>query len=326
VKTLATLIDFLQIHLANPLNRKPTVSVTVGREADEMMQPQTDQWDTLGLSSPGFAPRVALDLPPNTMGKLTLISVLERVFSVLQGEELLMKKLLLAFLTVAVLTATVPSMVAQDNIVLYTSFANSLKFTGTGSGGFSMSFNNKGGTVGQARGFGPNIGGPTSCGGSPCFGTYKFIQKNGAGGSITSTLITPGCNAVCNWSIAMAKDALLFDFGPGGGHNHGQWLQGNVVFESFTQTASGGLFHDTMVADLHNLTGLLAAYFPNGALLDLTLKFTTGQDLSQLALGKSVSDGIGGGDVTQTPEPGTMALIGSGILLLGGYLRKRARV
>ncbi len=232
-----------------------------------------------------------------------------------------MRKLLFAFLTVAVLAATVPSTVAQDGIVLGVSATNSLKFTGTGSSGFSLSFNNKIGTIGHAFGQGQDLGGPNSCGpGTPCVGTYKFLQS----GSITSTLTNPGCGATCVWSIATAPGALLFDFGPLG-HNKGQWLQGNVVFENFTQNASGGLFHDTMVADLTNLTGIVAQYFPGGALLDLTLKFTTGQDFSKLAPGKSVSDGIGSGDVTQTPEPGTMALLGSGILLLGGYLRKRTQ-
>jgi hypothetical protein len=304
-----------------------TFSVRVSRKADEMIQLPTDQLDARDLPGPSFAPRVELGLPQNAMGKLILISVLERVFSVLQGKEPVMKKLLLAFLTVAVLAATVPSTVAQDGIVLGASLTNSIQFLGTGSGGFLINFNQKFGTRGKAFGQGPDLGGPNSCGsGTPCVGTYKLIQSS----PIQTTLTTPGCNSTCNWSISMANNALLFDFGPGpgGNNNHGQWLSGNVQFENFTQTRIGvNIFHDAMVADLTNLGGILAQYFPSGgALLDLKLSFTTGQDLSQLALGRFATDGIGSGDVTQTPEPGTMALLGSGILLLGQYLRKRRNV
>jgi len=234
-----------------------------------------------------------------------------------------MKKLLLAALTVAVLAATVPSTVAQDKIILGSSFVNSIQFQGTGSGGFLINFNQKGGTAGNAFGSGPDIGGAHSCGGVACSGTYRLIQT--AHDNIQTNLTTPGCNATCNWSISMASNALLFDFGPAG-HNSGQWLQGNVQFEDLTQINSGGKFHDTMTADLNGITGLLAQYFPNGGELDFTFSFTMGQDLSKLALGKFATDGIKAGDVSQAPEPGTMALLGSGILFLGGYLRKRRSV
>jgi hypothetical protein len=232
-----------------------------------------------------------------------------------------MKKLLLAALTVAVLAAAVPSTVAQDKIVLGSSFTNSIQFKGTGSGGFLIDFNQKNGTRGNAVGSGPDIGGANSCGGVPCSGTYRLIQSS----LIQTSLLTPGCGATCTWSISMAGNALLFDFGPGG-HNSGQWLQGSVQFEDLTQINSGGKFHDTMTADLNGLTGILAQYFPNGGALDLVFSFTSGQDLSKLAMGKFATDGIKAGDVSQAPEPGTMALLGSGILFLGGYLRKRKSI
>jgi len=209
-----------------------------------------------------------------------------------------MRKLLLALCVFALLTAVAPIASAQNEITLGGT-SNTMTFVGNGSGGWTLSFP---GLTGTAFGTGVLSSGP-----SP----YSITQ-----GSVTITGTSIGAD---KWSIGQSG-GLSFSYAPSGT----PLLTGSLQLVDLSQSGSLGNFDYTVVANLTNLGGSLSSDFTAaGAVVDITILFASATDLASLGSGGTLAAGISSGEIFQTPEPVSMVLVGSGLLMLGGLVRRR---
>lgn len=135
--------------------------------------------------------------------------------------------------------------------------------------------------------------------------------------SITMTFIGAG-----SWSVAQTGD-LLFKYGKGG-----SLLTGNLQLLSFSQLPGDNLgnFNTQAVVNLTNLSGSLASIFsPSGAKLNFAVLFKQGTPNVATLLGTTnkITAKVDHGAIHPTPEPSSIALFGSGLFALGGFLRRR---
>jgi hypothetical protein len=99
-------------------------------------------------------------------------------------------------------------------------------------------------------------------------------------------------------------------------------LTGHVTLVSFTQTHQSGTFNDTLVANVTvtSATGSLAS---NSGNLILSLNLGSPNAIDNLCGPTKITNGAG--TLYLTPEPESLLLFGSGLLALGGSLRRRIR-
>jgi len=217
-----------------------------------------------------------------------------------------MRKLLVGLSTLVLLTCAGSTAIAQNEIVLGGSSAT-LVFTGTGGGNWSLNWGTVGGT---AAGYGIFTSGPAP---------YSITEP--AGTSITGTLTSSNATSA-TWNISQSNP-LKFSFGTGG-----SLLTGNLELVSLQVTGASsktGNTDTTLVVDMTNLGGSLAHLFSSGgAVVQLTFHFTgTALSLDSLASNSKMNATFAGGELFQTPEPTSMLLVGSGLLMLGVMVRRR---
>jgi len=220
-----------------------------------------------------------------------------------------MRKILLALSVLVAMTAAVSTATAQNQITLDGS-SNSMTFTGTGGGNWTLSL--------------PSVGLKDTAFGSGTLYTstsYPFIITQGAGVTITGTETGPGSNV---WNITQSG-ALDFSFGTGG-----SLLTGTLQLVDLTQTGATGSFNDDLTVNLAITGGSLASILGPSAILDITIDFAKTKGvagvLGNLTSGQTLKANISDGELTPTAEPVSMVLVGSGLLLLGGFVRRRRRV
>lgn len=226
-----------------------------------------------------------------------------------------MRSVLVALATIVVFF-TVTSASAQSNIVLGTS-TTQLEFLSTGAGGFnlfscSLVHNGKctaGPVQGKATGEGQVFGNN---------GFYAISNATPVKGTLTN-----GVNCViCKWTLTGSMNFTFTSKINGGGTD---WLNGTFSLQSMTQTKNiiGSSFNQTLVVNFTPTGGTLLNFFVNNPTIELNIGFTTARSIANDPKGNMRFGWITNGNLTATPEPGTMALLGSGFLLVGGYLRKK---
>jgi hypothetical protein len=227
-----------------------------------------------------------------------------------------MKKLLLPVLALAVIAVMVQTASAQATIDLGKSTSGLIQFLALGSNGSSVELN----TCSKVHNGVCTSGGLQGSGSSLGFGGVSGFYTI-TGGGITGTLNSSGCTT-CVWTLT--GPALNFAFGTSPGGNN--LLQGTFTLHSLTQTtnANGASFNQALEVNFTATGGSLKSYFDGGqGTISIDVQFTTAKSLLTLPKGASRFGWVAEGDVTANPEPGTMALLGSGILIVGGLLRRK---
>lgn len=193
---------------------------------------------------------------------------------------------------------------AQVNITLgqpSSGSAGNVTFTGTATGTDNLTF----GTCGAGTNcWSGNTTG--SAGGSPVsspwaidFSTAVPVTMNASG------LITQGGGA-----------ALTI----GGG----SLLTGSLQLVSLGQLGYTGVYNYDLVANLTSLGGSLAQYFSNGTgVTQITIDFSSNTQVVGLPNLTTVTGTYSTGSLTTTPEPSSLLLMGSGLMMFGGVLRRK---
>jgi len=166
-----------------------------------------------------------------------------------------------------------------------------------------------------------------SCSGGTCtlsgtaFGTGA-LSSGPAAYSITTAStnsITMSWNGSI-WNVSQS-DPIYFCYG-GSGSCDGSLLTGTLTLGTFGQAGQTGTFNTQLTGNLAITGGSLASLFPNNlGMLSFTVDLPNATDLSTSE--GQFAGSISSGELKPTPEPATLGLLGSGLMLLGGAIRRR---
>ena len=144
-----------------------------------------------------------------------------------------------------------------------------------------------------------------------------------AGG--TPTLTATGSAGSGNYSASMGGSTLYltFELGPQGNGSQG-FVNGLVTLSSLTggntQTPTfAGIF--TTTSSSLNMSALWPAGIPTG--IDFTVNLSPKTSFGPVPNGPIVDAFVSSGEVPSVPEPGTLAMMGTGIVGLAGLLRRK---
>jgi hypothetical protein len=208
-------------------------------------------------------------------------------------------------LTVLALTVALTAVTAnaQTGIALSTSSTSGITFTPTGSGDLSMAA----GVFGTAAGLGAFLG---------TTGYYSL-----SGGPVALTLVSSFMTAFANYT---ASGVLNFEITSGPGGTGTDLLSGTLTLVNLVQAISSGLTNTSAVTDLTITGGTLDGSYPG---LTGTSQFVLNLSglgfLPDLTTGTSTTLKSGSLDPLTTPEPKSMLLYGTGLVLFGIMLRRR---
>jgi hypothetical protein len=215
-----------------------------------------------------------------------------------------MRKLLLV-LSVMVLTGTLGSMSAnaQTGIALSTSSTSGITFMSTGGGNLSMAA----GVFGSAAGLGGLLG------------TTGFYTLSGApialtlGPSFSPIFADYTASGILNFEITSMPGGLGTDL-----------LKGTLTLVDLVQVSSTGMTNTSGVADMTITGGTLGSSYPGSSgISKLTINLAGLGFLPNLTSAMSTKLGSATLDALPTPEPWSMLLYGSGLVLIGFVLRRR---
>jgi hypothetical protein len=230
-----------------------------------------------------------------------------------------MRSLMLTLLAAAIVAFTVPNASAQSDIDLGGELSGTLAFVAQGGGNFTL------GLCDSLNGNRKCVGGDTVIG--QATGDGKFNGDNGfytlTGNAITTGTFTGCVGTTCSWTLSTASP-LNFKMTGGKFGGGPDYLNGTIKMIGLTEVPNGKLFSETITVDLTVTGGTLAALFADDhGNIVFNVQSETTLSLAKSPAGRGIQGILESGDMSQAPEPGTMALLGSGFLLVGGFLRKK---
>jgi len=230
-----------------------------------------------------------------------------------------MRSLMIALLATTIVAFTVPSSVAQNDIDLGGELSGTLAFVAQGGGNFTV------GLCDTMNGNKMCVGGDTVIGNAT--GTGTFLGDNGfytlTGSGLTTGTFTGCVGTTCSWTLS-TPSPLSFKFTQGKFGGGIDYLNGSLQMIALTEVPDGKLFSETMTLELTVTGGTLATLFADGhGSIVFNVQTETTKSLSNSPAGRGIQGILMSGDMSEAPEPGTMALLGSGFLLVGGFLRRK---
>jgi len=225
---------------------------------------------------------------------------------------------MLTLLAATIVAFTVTSALAQSDIDLGQASTGALAFVAQGGGNFSL------GLCDNFNGARKCAGGDTVIG--KAAGDGVFAPSSGfyiLQGSALQTGTFTGCSAgVCNWTLSGGGYSFEFNSKKNGSGTN--FLSGTLSMVSMTEVAAGKVFNETITLELSGITGSLAALFADDhGQVVFNVQSQTTTSLANSPKGRGIEGILEDGTLSQAPEPGTMALLGSGFLLIGGFLRRK---
>jgi hypothetical protein len=211
-------------------------------------------------------------------------------------------------LSVLALTVTFGSMTAraQTGIALSTSSTAGITFTPTGGGDLSMAA----AVFGSAAGLGGLLG------------QTGFYTMSGA-----PIILTLGPSFSPIFADYTASGTLNFMITSLGGGMGTDLLTGSLSLIDLVQVTSTGMTDTSAVLNLVISGGTLQSSYPgNTGISRLTINLGSLDFLPDLKTAGATKLGGATLDALPTPEPGSMLLYGSGLLLIGIILRRRLAV
>jgi hypothetical protein len=219
-------------------------------------------------------------------------------------EGIIMRRLLLIF-SVLTLAVTLGSMTAsaQTGIDLSTSSTSGVTFTPTGGGDLSMAA----AVFGSAAGLGSLLG------------TTGFYTVSGA-----PVLLDLGANASPIFADYTASGTLNFEITSMPGGMGTVLLKGTLSLVDLAQVSSTGMANTSAVLNLVITGGTLQTFYAgNTGIGQLTIKLAGLGFLPSLGGAAATKLGSATLDALPTPEPWSMLLFGTGLVLFGIILRRR---
>jgi hypothetical protein len=215
-------------------------------------------------------------------------------------------KVALAISSLVILLAVSAS--AQTQITIGASTGGAVDFTSAGAGSANLSF----------------VG---SCGYSNCVQGNAYAGASAGSYNLWITGNNPILTATADpnlFAVNMNGGTINFSFNIGG-----NTLAGTVVLTTLKDGSDAPQFLGTL--KVSSATGSFASLWSNGSIvpLDMTVSLPNGSPfVDQVVAGTrwGTSGSVSSGEVlVTTPEPASIALIGSGLLAIGSVLKRRLR-
>jgi hypothetical protein len=213
-------------------------------------------------------------------------------------------------LSLASTSAFAGDILLNQNHFYGTNAGIAVDFAGTNGGNaFSVAFTSMAYGAAHTFGLGPVVGKS---------GVYTILQN-----SATVNYTGSSCGSSC-YNLNQSGN-LMFDYGSAKGS--GNFLTGYLQLLNVTQTGTIGNFNDMMNVNLVVTGGSLQSKFSgNQAIVQLTLAFKSGTDLTSLLHGQSLGAWINSGTVNPTgtvPEPASVLMLGASLAGFAGLLRSK---
>jgi len=234
-----------------------------------------------------------------------------------------MRSLMLTLLAATIAAFTVTSALAQNQVNLGAEQTGTLAFVAQGGGNFTLGLcDNLNGAKKCVSGdtvigkVGPNTGDFAPYGG------FYILQ----GSSLTTGTSTGCVGTTCSWTLS--GGGYNFDWNTQKNGLGTNYLSGTLTMLSMTEVPAGKVFDETITLELTvapgNAGGILASMFADDhGKVVFNVQSQTTLSLEKSPNGRGIQGILESGDLTEAPEPGTMALLGSGFLLVGGFLRRK---
>jgi hypothetical protein len=208
----------------------------------------------------------------------------------------------------------------SDQIILNSQTNAGGGFTFHGSSGAAFSSITLATTLGSASGQGAltinNANDGTNSG-------YYTIQNANGGTMITNG--GSGCNGTCTLLNQSNSQGILFDLGSSNMKGSNDLLTGYLTLQDVSQSGKTGTFNNNLMVNLVITGGSMQSLFAgsNGIVqLFLTINSGLHSIYNMPSTGTLVSP-LHGGTINSTlPEPSSLALLGSGLISLGGLMMR----
>jgi len=232
------------------------------------------------------------------------------ISGVVLGGKIMRRSISVAFATATLMILLAVAATAQTQITIGEGTSGSVDFTSVGGGGAQISF----------------VG---SCGMANCVTGDAYLGSSSGQYAMWITGNNPLLSATSDpniFAVNMNGGTLNFGFSTGGSN----YITGTIQLTMLKDGTNAPQFLGTFTVT--NSNGVFASLWKAGNVipLDMTISLRQGSALVDqvvAGLASHTSGNVSSGEILNVtaPEPTSIALIGSGLLTIGGFLKRRLR-